>query len=124
MTGIYGSQTNSVLKRIAGAENRASIATGQRFTVIVDSDAMTWWRGAEDPLRIARFPLEAIRDVDYGTTGFGNSTFPTIFFGVTVGGRTFDLQLRVANAKGVWNATPQERDQYVEEIRKRLAREP
>ncbi|WP_354479492.1 hypothetical protein [Leifsonia sp. 563] len=120
LTGIYGSQTNFVLKRIARAENRAFTPTGLRFTVIVDSDAMTWWRGAEDPLLIARFPLQSIRDVGSGTTSFGNSTFPTIFFGVAVNGRTFDLQLRVANAKGVWNATAMERDRFASAIRERV----
>ena len=69
------------------------------------------------PRRIIRIPVTSIRDVSTGVTGFGNSSFPTIFLGVTFGGRTYDLQLRLANANGVWNASSGELRAYANQIR-------
>lgn len=117
LTGIYGSQTNAVLKRIARHAGTPFVGTGQRFTVVLGDDAISFWRGANVPRRIIRIPVTSIRDVSTGVTGFGNSSFPTIFLGVTFGGRTYDLQLRLANANGVWNASSGELRAYANQIR-------
>ena len=117
-TGIYGSQTNAVLRRIARHAKAPFISTGLRFTMVVDQHAVSLWRGAEVPHPILQIPTTAIRDVSTGSTGFGNSSFPTIFMGVTVDGRTFDLQVRLANDKGVWNASMDELGECADQIRK------
>lgn len=119
-TGLSGSETNAVLRRIARAQGSKFRRTGQRFTVVVDESMMTWWGGSSRPETIISFPLAAISDVAGGTTEFGRITYETLFLGVRVAGKTYGLQVRVAGPKGINRASAIQRDEYLVELRKRL----
>ncbi|MGO4534462.1 hypothetical protein [Leifsonia sp. 2MCAF36] len=121
MTGLYGSVTNAVLRRMATASGTESHRTGQRFTVIVDESAMTWWRGSAQPTKIATFPLSTISDVKGGTTHYGRITYQTLFLGVTVLDKTYELQLRLTGPKGITYASVAQREDYVADLWSRVA---
>lgn len=86
--------TTLALRRIGRSDGKRYGPTGRVYSLAASQGHLRLLRGRTAET-IADFDSDAIRDVRVGTTSWGLADYTTLFFGITVGGNTYELPIRI-----------------------------